>query len=488
MRDKTRQAESRGKNPVKTVSRAILAIAALWPPLGAAAAEAVSLRWQKPIEFAGPRRDEELMAVPLDADVYASTQNGFADVRVRDAAGNIVPFLVRKQTETRPQTTRRTWAARDASLKPLDDGSLEITVGLDKEDPQPTGLSVISPLQNFSQQVQVFAAEAPAAQPPLAEGVIFDYSQYMDVREHDVRLPPGSQRRFRVVISPVRADQKSQILELTRRLRGGQEEERTERELVARRPFRIDRLEFWRETTQPAVKGEVKQPYGVAGFTARNDDEHRQTVIDVASRREPLVEFRIETPSRNFSRAARVEVRETDGIRTVWRPIGQATLSRFEFRDLRREQLKIGFPEQRSAAYRIVLENRDSPPLEIASVQAQGHVYRLLLLAAPGGDYRVDYGSQDAKPPDYDTAVVRAALERGIEPVAAALGPEAAGADRVERPLNFQRLINNPIALGSLVVVLVVALGWGLYRAARRVDGLGDETPSPPPPPPGGSA
>jgi len=55
--------------------------------------------------------------------------------------------------------------------------------------------------------------------------------------------------------------------------------------------------------------------------------------------------------------------------------------------------------------------------------------------------------------------------------------------DQIESPgateesgWSFLRLVNNPWLLGGVIVVLVVALGWGLYAATRRLGSIPDET------------
>ena len=65
---------------------------------------------------------EELVAVVLDSDVFASTQDQLADVRLWDAEGKSIPFLLRKVQTTRPRSMRSVWPARQLTARPLDDG------------------------------------------------------------------------------------------------------------------------------------------------------------------------------------------------------------------------------------------------------------------------------------------------------------------------------------------------------------------------------
>lgn len=437
------------------------------------AGEEASYDFSKPIDT-DQLEQEEIVAVPLDSDIYAATRDGFPDIRIRDGGGQEVPFALRKATETREETTRQRWRAEDVSLKPLDDGRLEIRLELDENDPQPDGLSLETPLENFEKRVQIFAGGENGRQ-LVSDALIFDYSQYMDVGNREIRLPETDHRRFRILIEDPTAEQQSQIVELTRRLRGDEVAERIERSMVRRRPLRIDRIEFWQEQTRQRVQGDRKQAYPVESFEVSEISQEQQTHIDIQTQRQPLTAFTLETSSRNFHRRAVVEVPETQGVRTNWRAIGEATISRIDFRDLHREELTITFPEQRRRRYRIVIHNSDSPPLKIEGINAEGKVYRLVFLAAPESHYRIAYGSEAVESPQYDMAAVLDPLTGDYEPVTIQPGEQIPNPAARPPALGFRSVMNNRFVLGGAICLLAGLLAWGLYKAAGRVDQLPGE-------------
>ena len=122
----------------------------------------------------------------------------------------------------------------------------------------------------------------------------------------------------------------------------------------------------------------------------------------------------------------------------------------------------------------IAIENADNPPLEISSVKAEGNRYRMLFLASEGRRYRVEYGSDAAEAPRYDAAAVLASLRPGFQPVDARLG------NQVENPQYRETrgprdLLNNAIVLTVAIVLMVVVLGWILFRAGQRIKQLPNE-------------
>ena len=112
------------------------------------------------------------------------------------------------------------------------------------------------------------------------------------------------------------------------------------------------------------------------------------------------------------------------GVQTDWVEVGRGTVVNIQFRAFHRAELQVDFPEQRQEHYRLEIENADNPPLEITRVEAEGTGYRLVFLRSEGRAYRLEYGSDTALAPTYDTAAVLASLNRGFHPVTVKLGPQ----------------------------------------------------------------
>lgn len=436
------------------------------------------LRFAKPI-LGLDAAEEALVAVPLDAEVYAATQEDLDDVRVLDADGDDVPLLLRMVPTTKSRVERTTWTGREPSVRPLEDGGLEIVIELHDHQnrPLPHGLNIVTPLINFEQGVRVETSADGQNWEPAAETVIFDYTRYMDVRNVSVPFTETTDRWFRITIDDVTAEQQSQLLELTRRLQGDEETGHTERLTVDRRPFRIDRIEFWREVERPQASGAAHSAYPLAGFEVAQDVEEQETHVIIETQREPLTSFRLETPSRNFSRRVIVQVEYVDGVRQEWRALAEATLLRIDFRNLSREELVVTFPQTRADRYRLVIENRDSPPLEVTGIAAEGTVYEAVFFAEPEREYRLAYGDELALAPHYDVAAIEALLLQGVEPQPAALAAEQPLSAAGPRATTFRDLLNSKPLLIGLVIVLVLSLGWGLYHAVQRMETLPKNEP-----------
>lgn len=434
------------------------------------------LQFAKPVKIA-PQEQEELVALPLDSDIYAATQSRYPDLRVLESADKEVPFLVRAVTTKVGRKAKQVWTAKEIALHPLEDGGLEITfrIDLEKHPEQPQGIRLITPLRNFEHHVRIESSvDGESWQTLVGDGLIFDYSQFMDVQNLAVELPAsqGEERSwFRITIEDVTQEQQSQLLQLSRNLSGEKETSRIEQLIIKRQSFRIDRIELWHDEMRLDTVRDQQVVYPLAVTRTEQDAEAQETHVYLESRREPLTQFTVETADRNFSRAARVEIRRDNSGKESWQSIGSATLVNLDFRSLHRESLSIDITEHRERDYRLVIQNRDSPPLSVENVTAHGKAYEVVFLAKPRVDYRLAYGSAKLAAANLDTAAIAASLKEGFDPITASLGDavESAVAPEPVDPL-FKRLLNNGPFLTAVIAVLVALLAWGLYRATRNLD------------------
>src|SRR6187200_3484717 len=102
------------------MNKALWCIIVLWGAVSPIDAAEPAFRFSREVK-APPLKQEELLAITLDSDVFAVTQDGLADVRLHDVEGRAVPYLLRKRETTRARAVRTTWPARDLSAQPLDD-------------------------------------------------------------------------------------------------------------------------------------------------------------------------------------------------------------------------------------------------------------------------------------------------------------------------------------------------------------------------------
>jgi len=415
---------------------------------------------------------EELLAAVLDRDVYAAARDGFADLRIHDEGGAEVPYFLEQATQRHTERVREACPSEVISLRDVNGKALEIMVKLGDKAPSADGLTIVTSLTNYEHRLRVFGSRNDHDWSPLvSDGLIFDYTRYMDVRNADVSLPANDFRRFKLEIEQALDQRESPFLELAQKSQDGRKEQRIEVSQIERRPFRIDRINLWRTVERENALKPRQTGHPIEAFQIEQDAQAKLTRINVWSRRQPLTGFTLETPSRNFSRVVKVLVPITEGVRTDWQEVGRGTVHRFQFRGFHKAELMVRFAERRSEEYQIVIENADNPPLEITSVQAEGNLYRLVFLGAEGRRYRLDYGSDTADLPRYDTAAVLASLGPGYQPIEVGLGNQATNPG-YQDGTGLGKLLSSSIVLFLALALMIVVLGWILLRAGKQIKKL----------------
>lgn len=415
---------------------------------------------------------QSLLAVPLDSAVYASSATDFRDLRLIDRNGVEIPYLLQKIAGSKTEIRRLPSRSETKGLEKIDEDGIVITVNLDKDTANADGLTVVTTQRDFEYNLQIHGSnDGENWQKLVNNAAIYDYSRYMAVGNRDIELPGNNYRQFKIVVAKASQTRTEEVLELTRTMHGAEELQRNEKTELHNEPLHIERIDFWHKQSETLPEAEQSFEYPVAGFKVSQDAEHKTTLIAIETQRQPITGLTLKTATPSFSRLAEVQIPLQQGLETRMLTLGRATLEALHFQDINREQTGVTFPEQRQPKYQIIIHNQDNPPLAIDGVIGTGPGYRLLFLPQAGQDYQLRYGSDQAEPPRYDTAPIQELLQRGYHSTAAGLGPETAAAPAEDKP-DFGKLLNSKWFLGVAIGLMVLVLGWSLYRVGKRVGDL----------------
>ena len=444
---------------------------------GASYCCAAELRFARSLAF--PEMEDKqiaLVAVTLPDDVFAAARQDFADVRIVDAQGREVPRIIRRTASQKDITVRQyqtLYPGATVKLIPHPEGELEVVVTVPENHPPIEGLRIGTPLTNFEQSARVFTGEDGAEwQPLVEEAVLCDYSQWMNVRNLEITFPRPASRHLRIVFAEPSLEKAREWRDVVRRLRDGNEVERTEGTRVERVPFRVDSIESWHDVVQAGKTEPLQREASPEEFRVESDRSRKTTVVTVKMGRRPMVGLIVETEDRNFRRSIKVEVPDERAAGRGWRAVAEGSLVRVRLPGYRREDLTITFPEQRAEEYRLIIHDGDNEPLEITEIRGISHIYQAIFLiegaSKPDRMYRLCYGDELADPPEYDVAAVQAALSQRLAPAEAEVGP-AEELPVARNPLRrLTKSADRAAVLIVLVLILAAGMGWSLYRAAGK--------------------
>ena len=412
---------------------------------------------------AAPLAAPQLVEVRLDAPLFASTRLGFPDLRLFNSAGTELPRSIEPLFATQERTLRHPVSAKATELRELPENRIETRLELAANQPSPKGIEIRTPLHDFIRTVRISGSEDGQTWQSLVDAEIFDYSRYMDIRRTEIPLPQNTCRFFSIEIGNASEERAQPLIHLIQQ--NGQDQSRAFN--ILQTPFRIDGISFWSETTLLDNDKPLLQEWPHSGMKVEQDPKSKTTEITLKTSYSPLTRVTLETPALNFQRTAYIQIPTLANGATTWRTLATGRFTRLDLPGLATNALSIDFPEQRVEQLRIVLENNDNPPLDIAQIRTHGSVYRLLWLADPHTDYRLAFGHDKLAEPTYDLFPIRAALAKGLPSTLWTLA-DAGQISPITKHFSFGEFVSRPAVFGTLLALAALALLVLLAKALKK--------------------
>lgn len=415
---------------------------------------------------------EGLGTIELDRDVFSHTGDHFPDLRLfQKAEGNEVevPFVIERVPDVRAGSSAMRIPSSVLSFSPMPDGDIEIRVQLREGDDDAALLELKTPLQNFQKSVSVSGVgENGELEELVSDKLIFDYEVFLDFRRTTLKLPSNHYREFLVRISNATDKQRSTVKQLTRTISPDAGTTIQQSETVETRRFRIDEFAFYTAETPREEKLSIRSE-SFEIVSVEEDPEEKVTQILFQGDRVPVDSLIFQSSDRNFKRRVEVQV-PVNPDEDLWRTIHTGAIHRFDLGEIQDENLTLSFSEQRSELFRLLIHNRDNPPIAITEIVGVGEIYEMRFLVAPGAGYTLLYGGSDlVERPDYDVAAIEAGVTGGIERVSLELG-------EMEKNPTFKPQVvkgpglNQPWILWISIAVAVSGLVLVLLKTAKQIE------------------
>ena len=425
-----------------------------------------------------------LACVEFDKEIFQHSPSGFGAIRVRDSKGVIQSHLEVRPTQIRSEILKTYFSGKTLSAMPIKGGGFQIEVETGDDAVRPNGLRINTPLSDFENKITIFGLNNKGVETKLADGLLADYRSIVDYRVDSILFDAGEFQRFKILVAQPTIQQESALMELSRQA-GSPNGERLN---VLRRPFRIESIDFFK-TNEVSLKEEPIRdelaPESVAFFV---DKKNKTTVVDFETWGGPVLGVEIFPKTVNFSRKARLEYGtlisafKTDlpekESRMNWTIASRGTISQLDFQGHKSRNTRLECPENRQTKWRIVIENGDSPPVEVESVKILGGKVQFVFLAQPGENYQLEYGDSQSNSAVFDTAAIQAMLRAKVAPFVAPLGEVQMMDPGPEQKVDwFQWLMRQKAFFGVVVLVLASILGVTLFQAAKRVNAESEHPP-----------
>lgn len=426
------------------------------------------VHWQWMQELRLPdRRDGLYLLVPITPAVFSRSQDDLRDVRLTDAKGNRIPYVLRVM---RPQRKQIDISARqyDAGANPQ---SRSYQVSLELGEASPPGhneIEIHASGRNFRRRVEVAGADNEAFTDPQMLLEKKTYVVHYDVDGKTVEL-----NRFRYDVKQFRHLRVRVYADATI-----DEEIPTITKVIVRRAIEVAGA----FVTEPATLGVQEQVRGDGGpgsawmieFPEVSADLNKKGFLPKVSlpEKRPWEKLTFVVDGVPSERPFRLQVanpgeprQDITGAEWRWRKDGDQQL------------LEISFPEVIARRLRLVVTDFANDPLPIRSVEATRCVRNLVIeqsdVAKSALPLCLYTGNAQASPANY---VLAQKLPVTLKPTPAAIdaGPVTVNPWYEPPPLALHERLPWLIyvVLGAASAVLAMILGFLARQASRRHDAL----------------
>jgi hypothetical protein len=408
-------------------------------------------------DIAGEIKAEALYQVHLSDAILQKAGKDLQDIRIYDASRKETPYVIIGNVP--PHKTIETYPLEIIGYD-SDASSATVIMRLPEKHSAVSVLDLDIANQDYKKRVSLDASFDGKTWKTITEDSIYDFSSRVDVRRTSMEFPETEARFLRLTLRDYESQKPSQpSMKLT--YDGLDFSVNGERKT----DLRI------RAAHASTGKPEEKKPvYDQRNFPspATTLDKDGNTVI-VLPAELPLDKLTLEVANPYFHRTVYVYSSNT-GKEDSYSILTSQAVYRFPLSSERREEKSsIEQHVSKQSFYKIVIMNRNNPPLEIKGITLSWVQQNLYFVALKSNDrYTLCYGNARIKKPDYDlvsfvnkdTLFQHPYERRDLAPVQIGSGPQPTLGERIAG-------IEKPI-LTIIVVLLVVGMGCWLYVLMRQ--------------------
>ena len=393
--------------------------------------------------------------VPLAAEIIATTQHNFADLRLFDDHGQETPYVL--YTQSTPQPPPSTFAFRVLSYSQSD--AVET---IDLERPEDTGawqeIDVVTTAQNFHKSVQVQTSPDRITWEAQAVDSIFDFSVRLALRQTTIEVTRTKARYVRLLLQDM-APSTGQPPGMTLRYEGLEF-------LVSKGKtgsFRIDKIVGRSGVSSvPLVYDQVS-----LAPSARHTDNSGNTVIVLGRVNLPITEVTLSVDTLYYHRAVELWTADIDQPE-AYRRIASGVVYHIPGMPAPRATLVTPLSQPRYVQLKII--NGDNPPLRLQQVTIAWPQYQLYFIPEAGRRYTLYCGSEQSRVPVYELQHVLP-----FDPVTLRQYPVVAVGQLQQNPTYRQPAAPKPwyrtdkTLLTGVILLLAGGLSGWIYRLMQQL-------------------
>ena len=405
----------------------------------------------------GTVKAESLYQVPLSDEIIRKAGAGLEDLRLFDASGTETPLVVIGNVP--PHETIETYPL-EISGYDNDASSAVVILKLPQKHRPISMLDLETPDRDFKKRVILQGSDDNRTWKPVSEDTIYDFSSQVNVRKTRLAFAPNDARYFRLTLMDF--DPRTTARPAIKLTYEGLD--------FSVNNVRIKDLRIhsaYGSTRMPAEKRPVYDQEAFTDLSPAQDKDGNTVIIFPADL--PVDKLALDVANPYYYRTVYLYGSST-GKEDSWQFLLNEEIYRFPLSSEQHEErnvLEHHVPKQ--AYYKIVVMNKNNPPLVIRSVTFFRVQQNLYFIALKNSErYSLCFGNTRIKRPEYDIArfvnqntLSRHSFERlELSALQAGISPRPTFGERLA---GMEKLI-----LKIVVVLLVIGMGLWLYTLLKK--------------------
>jgi hypothetical protein len=409
----------------------------------------------------GPLKKNSIYRVWLSSDILRKCSSECKDIRVFDPDKQEIPYVI-----TDNKITDRKKEAYTLEIKEYKDepGVATLTVKMPGKNEQISKIYIDTPEHDFKKNVKVYGSDNMKTWHLITEDAIYDFSLQVDLRKTEIKLGKSDYLYYRIsLIDTSKTNKMNQSIRL--KYNG--------------LDFSVNNLKFGKirinrvigKTFPKKGTSAIFDKFTFSSFSTVIDKERNTVIILEAGLPFNRIAFKIDNPY--YFRRFKIFYSET-GKDNSYILMTQGKIYRFQISGFNEARNFLEYNAVKHKYFKFVIENNNNPPLEIRSINfewVRKNLYFIALVNA--SEYTMYFGNPSIKKPVYDLSNF---INQGNWHRHAYVNLDTAtllrNADyRPSPPVSTDRQTNiEKIILTSIVILLVVIIGYWLYMLIRKAE------------------
>ncbi len=427
-------------------------------PVSASPASLTSKDFQYCAEVAGQAKVNALYSVHLPGEVIEKCSSGCIDLRLFGPGGREIPFVVIENVA--PPEPQENYPLEITGYTPSGTEAV-INMKLPEKHRPVTVLEINTSDRDFKKRAVLSTSRDNKTWRVIAEDAIYDFSSRVDLRKTRLEFKKTDDRYFRLKLTddggkePGKSSIRLKYEGLDFSVEGMAKKELHIQGVRALTALYRERVPVYDSRTFPDL-------------SAKTDKDGNTVIILNAGLPVERLSFNVADPYYSRNVAVYANAPEDDD---AYRFLTRGTIYRFALDGRKEEQAFIEARSSKQASYRIVIENRGNPPLDVKTVDLSWVRQDLFFLALNDGDrHTLCFGNDTLSMPEYDIArfITRENLARH-SPVSLTTSEIGVNAGFVPKAPKQKRARIEKLILTVVAVVLVIGMGSWLFTLIRKI-------------------